>query len=43
MRQVATDATAVTVHGVGHHVAMEAPDRLAEVLTSFLRAVDRHA
>jgi pimeloyl-ACP methyl ester carboxylesterase len=43
MRQVATDVTAVTVHGIGHYVAMEAPDRLAEALTSFYREVDRRA
>ena len=43
MRQVATDVTAVTVHGIGHYVAMEAPDRLAEALTSFYREVDRHS
>jgi pimeloyl-ACP methyl ester carboxylesterase len=43
MRQVATDVTAVTVHGIGHYVAMEAPDRLAEALLSFFREVDRRA
>jgi pimeloyl-ACP methyl ester carboxylesterase len=43
MRQVAADVTAVTVHGIGHYVAMEAPDRLAEALTSFYRELDRRA
>ena len=43
MRQVATDVTAVTINDLGHYVAMEAPDRLAEVLTSFYREVDRRA
>jgi pimeloyl-ACP methyl ester carboxylesterase len=40
MRQVATDVTAVTMPGIGHYVAMEAPDRLAEALISFYRQVD---
>jgi pimeloyl-ACP methyl ester carboxylesterase len=43
MRQVATDVTAVTMHNIGHYVAMEAPDRLAEALTSFYHEVDRRA
>jgi pimeloyl-ACP methyl ester carboxylesterase len=41
MRQVATDITTVTIDGIGHYVAMEAPDRLAEALASFFRGVDR--
>ena len=40
MRQVATDVTAVSVDGIGHYVAMEAPDRLAEELLAFYRTVD---
>jgi len=40
MRQVATDVTAVTFDGVGHYVAMEAPERLAEALLSFYGTVD---
>jgi len=43
MRQVAADVTAVTVPDIGHYVAMEAPDRLAEALTSFYRELDRRA
>ena len=35
MRQVATDVTAVTFDGIGHYVAMEAPERLADALLSF--------
>jgi pimeloyl-ACP methyl ester carboxylesterase len=40
VRQVATDVTAVSLDGIGHYVAMEAPDRLAEALLSFYRDVD---
>jgi pimeloyl-ACP methyl ester carboxylesterase len=40
VRQVATDVTAVTVNGIGHYVAMEAPERLADALESFYSAVD---
>jgi pimeloyl-ACP methyl ester carboxylesterase len=40
MRQVATDVTAVTIGEVGHYVAMEAPDRLAETLMRFYGEVD---
>jgi pimeloyl-ACP methyl ester carboxylesterase len=43
MRQVATDVTAVSVDGIGHDVAMEAPERLAEALTSFYRDVDHRS
>jgi pimeloyl-ACP methyl ester carboxylesterase len=43
MRQVAADVTAVTVPGTGHYLAMEAPGRLAETLTTFYRRVDRRA
>lgn len=34
-RQVASDVTAVTIDGIGHYVAMEAPDRLADALLAF--------
>jgi len=40
MRQVATDVTAVSVDGIGHYVAMEAPDRLADALNTFYTRVD---
>ncbi|MDX6579375.1 MAG: hypothetical protein QOJ47_924, partial [Gaiellales bacterium] len=40
IRQVATDVTAVSIDGIGHYAAMEAPDRLAEALLSFYRNVD---
>jgi pimeloyl-ACP methyl ester carboxylesterase len=38
--KVATDVTAVSLDGIGHYAAMEAPDRLAEALISFYRNVD---
>lgn len=41
IRQVATDVSAVKVDGVGHYVAMEAPDRLAAALLPLFREVDR--
>jgi pimeloyl-ACP methyl ester carboxylesterase len=40
MRQVATDVTAVSLDGIGHYAAMEAPHRLADALLSFYRGVD---
>ncbi len=40
MRQVATDVTAVSIDGIGHYAAMEAPGRLADALLSFYRDVD---
>jgi pimeloyl-ACP methyl ester carboxylesterase len=43
MRQVATDVTAVSLDGIGHYVAMEAPDRLADALVAFSRRVDASA
>jgi pimeloyl-ACP methyl ester carboxylesterase len=39
-RQAASDVTAATIDGIGHYVAMEAPDRLASTLVSFYRDVD---
>jgi len=40
MRQVASDVTAVTFNGIGHYVAMEAPERLADALLEFYGTVD---
>lgn len=42
MRQVAEgEVTSVLLEGVGHYVAMEAPDALADAMTEFLDRVDR--
>jgi pimeloyl-ACP methyl ester carboxylesterase len=41
LRQVATDVTATHIEGVGHYVAMEAPDQLAAALLSFYTDIDR--
>lgn len=43
MRQVSARVTATVLEGVGHHVALEAPERLAEVLLAFLGEVDSAA
>ncbi len=40
IRQVAADVTAVSLDGIGHYAAMEAPERLAEALLSFYRNAD---
>ncbi|WP_433890587.1 alpha/beta fold hydrolase [Streptomyces sp. CA-111067] len=40
MRQVAKDTRSASIDGVGHYVAMEAPDRLADALLSFYRETD---
>jgi pimeloyl-ACP methyl ester carboxylesterase len=40
MCQVADDVTSVVLDGIGHHVAMEAPERLAAELLAFQRSVD---
>ncbi|WP_326948481.1 alpha/beta hydrolase [Amycolatopsis sp. NBC_01307] len=40
MRQVATDVTTVTLDGVGHYVAMAAPERLADAMLRFCRDVE---
>ncbi|CAA9451807.1 MAG: N-formylglutamate deformylase [uncultured Rubrobacteraceae bacterium] len=40
MRQVATGVRAVHLEGVGHYVALEASDQLAEVLLGFYRDID---
>ena len=41
LRQVASNVTAVHIEGIGHYVAMEAPDRLAAALLSFYADIDR--
>ena len=40
MRQVATSVRAAHLEGVGHYVALEAPDQLAEALLAFYRDID---
>ena len=40
MAQVADDVTPVKLDGVGHLVAMEAPEALAAVLLGFYRPLD---
>lgn len=40
MRQVADDVTAVPLAGIGHYVALEAPEELAGALLEFHRKVD---
>ncbi|MFJ9374989.1 alpha/beta fold hydrolase [Streptomyces sp. NPDC101455] len=40
MRQVATDVSAVSLDGVGHYAAIEAPSRLADALLSFYARID---
>lgn len=39
-QQVATDVTPVSIEGIGHYVAMEAPDRLAAAMLAFFREVE---
>jgi pimeloyl-ACP methyl ester carboxylesterase len=39
--QVGADVTSVVLDGVGHFVAMEAPDRLADTLLNFYEKVDQ--
>ncbi|WP_329372583.1 alpha/beta hydrolase [Streptomyces sp. NBC_00669] len=41
LRQVAEDVSALSLDGIGHYAAMEAPDRLAEGLLSFYGKLDR--
>ena len=41
LRQVATNVTAVEIEGIGHYVAMEAPDQLAAALHSFYASAER--
>ena len=40
MRQVAADVREARLEGVGHYVALEAPDQLAETLLAFYRDTD---
>ena len=40
LRQVAKDVSCVSLEGIGHYAAMEAPERLADALLSFYRKVD---
>ena len=40
MRRVATDVTALTLDGIGHYAAAEAPDQLADALQSFYKNID---
>jgi pimeloyl-ACP methyl ester carboxylesterase len=40
LRQVTKDVSSVSLDGIGHYVAMEAPDRLADALLSFYRKID---
>ncbi|HEY4466175.1 MAG TPA: alpha/beta hydrolase [Streptosporangiaceae bacterium] len=41
LRQVASDVSTVSLDGIGHYAAMEAPQRLAGALLSFYENVDR--
>jgi len=41
LRQVASDVTAVSLDGIGHYAAMEAPRQLADALLSFYEKADR--
>lgn len=38
---VGSDVSSVTLEGVGHYVAMEAPEKLAHALLEFINGVDR--
>jgi pimeloyl-ACP methyl ester carboxylesterase len=40
LRQVAKDVSSVSLDGIGHYAAMEAPERLADALLSFYMKVD---
>ncbi|WP_329579912.1 alpha/beta fold hydrolase [Streptomyces sp. NBC_01361] len=40
MRQVAEDVSTLSLDGIGHYAAMEAPDRLADGLLSFYEKLD---
>jgi pimeloyl-ACP methyl ester carboxylesterase len=43
MHQVASNLTAVSLDGVGHYAALEAPDRVAKAILEFVRQVPRRA
>jgi pimeloyl-ACP methyl ester carboxylesterase len=40
LRQVTKDVSSASLDGIGHYVAMEAPERLADALLSFYRKID---
>lgn len=40
LRQVAADVTDVSLDGIGHYAAIEAPDRLADALLAFYEKID---
>lgn len=40
LRQVTKDMSSVSLDGIGHYVAMEAPERLADALLSFYGKID---
>jgi pimeloyl-ACP methyl ester carboxylesterase len=40
LRQVASDVSAVSLDGIGHYAAMEAPQQLADALLSFYDKAD---
>ena len=40
LRHVARDVTAVSLDGIGHYAAMEAPQQLADALLSFYDKAD---
>ncbi|MCE0763308.1 alpha/beta hydrolase [Pseudonocardia kujensis] len=41
LRQVAADVTEVHIDGIGHYVAMEAPDRLVTTMEAFYSRIDQ--
>lgn len=43
MRNVASNVAVVAIDGIGHDVAMEAPDRLAGALIDFYRTLDQRS
>jgi len=40
LRQVAKGVSSASIDGIGHYVAMEAPERLADALLAFYRRID---
>ncbi|CAM5440958.1 Alpha/beta hydrolase OS=Streptomyces fumanus OX=67302 GN=GCM10018772_58090 PE=3 SV=1 [Streptomyces fumanus] len=40
LRQVTEDVSSVSLDGIGHYAAMEAPERLANALLAFYRNID---
>ncbi|MFL5997735.1 MAG: hypothetical protein ACJ736_26065 [Streptomyces sp.] len=43
LRQVAEDVSALSLDGIGHYAAMEAPNRLADGLLSFYEKLDNRS